>query len=174
MENRGAKALLVTYVAALCLTPLGACTASAEPPPDFPDLSQLPTVDSRQYFSVKVYRFATPDGVVCESAGWNPYFQWTCVGPKGSGSAQLDLGTYARNNGAPATVGESQRNPDRSRVPVLPDHHQVRIAAPVHNSDGSQTTLICATPAPKTIACLVDDARGTHGFVLSPERNWAF
>ncbi len=174
MENRGVKALLVTCVAALCLTPLGACTASAEPPPDFPDVSRLPTVDSRQYFSVKVYRFATPDGVVCESAGWNPYFQWTCVGPKGSGSAQLDLGSYARNNGVPATVGESQGTTEMSGIPVLPGHHQVRIAAPVHNNHGSQTTLICATPAPKTTACLVDDVRGTHGFVLSPERNWAF
>ncbi|QCH24920.1 hypothetical protein [Mycobacteroides salmoniphilum] len=174
MDNRGVRALLITGVAALYLTPLGACRASAEPPPDFPDLSALPTVDSRQYFSVKVYRFVTPDGVVCESAGWNPYFQWTCAGPKGSGSAQLDLGAYARTNGVPATVGESQGTTEMSGIPVLPSQHQVRIAAPVHKNDGSQTTLVCATPAPKTTACVVDDVRGRHGFVLSPERNWAF
>ncbi|KRQ28106.1 MULTISPECIES: hypothetical protein [Mycobacteroides] len=161
-------------VALLCATTVSAGSAAADPPSGFPDISGLPAVESRQYFSVKVYRFATPDGVLCESAGWNPYFQWTCIGPKGSGSAQLDLGSYARNNGTPATVGESQGNPDLSRVPVLPGNHQVRIAAPVHNDDGSQTTLTCATPAPKTTACLVDDLRGTHGFVLSPERNWAF
>ncbi|MGL5442346.1 MAG: hypothetical protein ACRDDJ_07750 [[Mycobacterium] stephanolepidis] len=161
-------------VALLCATTVSAGSAAAEPPSGFPDISGLPTVESRQYFSVKVYRFATPDCVLCESAGWNPYFQWTCIGPKGSGSAQLDLGSYARNNGTPATAGESQGNPDLSRVPVLPGNRQVRIAAPVHNDDGSQTTLTCATPAPKTTACLVDDLRGTHGFVLSPERNWAF
>ncbi|TDZ75306.1 hypothetical protein [Mycobacteroides salmoniphilum] len=174
MDDRGVRALLVACVATLCLTPLGACHASAEPPPDFPDVSGLPTVDSRQYFSVKVYRLVTPDGVVCESAGWNPYFQWSCAGPKGGGSAQLDLGTYARNSGAPATVAESQGTTDLSGIPLLPSHHQVRITAPVHNNDGSQTTLVCATPALKTTACLVDDVRGTHGFVLSPERNWAF
>ncbi|EUA44799.1 hypothetical protein I543_3644 [Mycobacteroides abscessus 21] len=44
----------------------------------------------------------------------------------------------------------------------------------MHNNDGVQTILTCATPAAKTTACLVDDLHGTHGFVLSPERNWAF
>ncbi|MBB4853458.1 hypothetical protein HNP40_000824 [Mycobacteroides chelonae] len=70
-------------------------------------------------------------------AGYNPYFQWTCVGPKGAGAAQLDLGAYARNNGSPATVGESQGTADLANVPVLPGNHQVRIPAPVHSDDGS-------------------------------------
>ncbi|OHT89117.1 hypothetical protein [Mycobacteroides saopaulense] len=170
MANRVIRGLLITCTAAL----LSASPAAAQPPSGFPDLSGLPIVDAHQFFSVKVYRFATPDGVACESAGYNPYFQWTCVGPKGAGAAQLDLGAYARNNGSPATVGESQGTADLANIPVLTGNHQVQIPVPVHNDDGSQTVLTCATPGPKTTACLVDDARGAHGFVLSPERNWAF
>ncbi|MGH3724999.1 MAG: hypothetical protein ACRDUS_12865 [Mycobacterium sp.] len=154
--------------------PVSACSAETEPPPVFPDLGALPTVDEHQYFSSKVYRFATPDGVMCESAGYNPYFQWTCVGPAGAGSAQLDLSSYARRDGTPATVGTSQGGTDPAMYPVLPIKHQIRITAPVIYADGRKVTLVCGTPAPKTMACFVDDAVGTHGFVLSPERNWAF
>lgn len=168
------RRLLIGCAALLCLMPASSCSAAAEPQPDFPDLSVLPPVDEHQYFSSKVYRFATPDGVLCESAGYNPYFQWTCVGPAGTGSAQLDLSSYARRNGAPATIGTSQGGIDPSIYPVLPIKHQVRIPPPVIYDDGRKVTLVCGTPALKTTACLVDDAVGRHGFVLSPERNWAF
>lgn len=84
MKNSVVLGMCVS-AALLCAATVSTGCAAAAPPSGFPDISGLPAVDSRQYFSVKVYRFATPEGVLCESAGWNPYFQWTCVGPGAPG-----------------------------------------------------------------------------------------
>ncbi|MUM17813.1 hypothetical protein FZI91_01505 [Mycobacterium sp. CBMA271] len=167
-------------VAALCAGLIGAQPVAADPPPGFPDISGLPTVDASQYLIYPSTQFTTPSGLICTAAGRNPYFGVSCSGAAvGSTSAALDMSRHARHNDSPATISTSSVHTNPAGIHALPTNHIITLR-PNICYDGQQSpcagaTLGCAVVDSATTACIIDEeVVGTHGFVLSPERNWAF
>lgn len=162
---KGVRRLLIACAAMLCLMPTSPSPAVAQPPPGFPDLSGLPAVDADQYRSYTGYSFITPDGLVCFGRGRYPYYSVGCAGTTvGSNRAILDMSTYARRDDLPATIYASPVAESPTGVRQLPTNHTIQMTADV----------VCAVVEPATTACVLDSSSQTHGFVMSPERNWAF
>lgn len=163
--TKGARRLLTVCAVLLGTVPTNTYPAAAQPPPGFPDFSGLPAVDADQYPSYTGHSFTTPDGLVCFGRGRFPYYSVGCAGTTvGSDRAILDMSTYARTDNLPATIYASPVAESATGVRPLPINHTIQMTADV----------VCAVLEPGTTACVLDSSSQTHGFVLSPERNWAF
>ena len=157
--------------AALVALTVGCADAAADPPPQLPDLSGYPAVDSAPYMQsyprFTGFDFVTPDGQLCSHNTMNSLddpnrLTLSCEGPRpdlGPGTWQVLVATDE-----PATVTPSYPPLDpatiaASGVKQLPPGHKI-----VHRD------IECGVDDSGMTACRV----GEHGFVLTPTATTLF